>query len=271
MVDRVKIIFTLALSASACYHDRMQAEILHCDMEELRDDRGRFADLIVADPPYNLSIEYDGYRDNLTPEEYRKRARLWCQSMAAMLVPTGSLWVIINEQWHPFYRQCLDELGLHWRNTVIWNYGFGPKQDTKFTPSHACLLYYVASPDRFTFNQQAVAVQSERQKMGDKRANPAGKTPDDVWSIPRVCGTFNERVPGVPTQLPEELVERIVRVSSNVGDTVVDPFCGSGTTAVVCERLNRPCVTCDQSSSYVAIARRRLQNSRRTRNKSTTS
>jgi DNA modification methylase len=121
------------------------------------------------------------------------------------------------------------------------------------------LLYMVRDPKRFTFNRCAFATQSDRQKKyNDKRANPAGKILDDVWIIPRVAGTHSERINGVPTQLPMELLRRVVGCSSNPGDLVIDPFSGSGTTAAACVELGRRFLGIELSPQYAELSRRRL-------------
>jgi DNA modification methylase len=98
-------------------------------------------------------------------------------------------------------------------------------------------------------------VPSDRQtKYGDKRAAAGGKIMGDVWTISRVCGTFKERVKGVPTQLPSELVRRIVGVSSNPGDTVLDIFAGSGTVCAVAEEMGRQGVGIELNPEYAEIA-----------------
>src|SRR5262249_42085709 len=90
----------------------------------------------------------------------------------------------------------------------------------------------------------------------DKRANPAGKNWDDVWgvtrkdgsgAIPRVCGTHKERIPGFPTQLPLALLRPIIGCASNPGDLVIDPFCGSATTAVAAVELGRSFIGIESS------------------------
>ena len=126
----------------------------------------------------------------------------------------------------------------------------------------------------FTFNREAIAVPSARQTTyGDLRANPAGKLPDDTWYLrpqeaegiyfrggedtwylSRLCGTFKERLGWHPCQLPESLLERIVKVSSNEGDVVFDPFTGSGTTLAVAARLSRRWSGCEMSEEYAEKA-----------------
>ena len=85
--------------------------------------------------------------------------------------------------------------------------------------------------------------------------------PDDVWNeYPRICGTFSERT-GFPCQMPESLLARIIRASSNEGDWVLDPFCGSGTTATVAYKLGRHYTTIDLSETYVEATRQRIAES----------
>ena len=145
------------------------------------------------------------------------------------------------------------------RNRVTWHETFGVYCKRKFGRCSRPIYYAVKDPKRFTFNADAVTIPSARQqKYADKRANPAGKIMGDVWQVSRVCGTFRERVQGVPTQLPEQLVERMVGVSSSPGDVVLDPFAGSGTTLAVAKRMGRKWVGCEMNERYVKLALRRI-------------
>src|SRR4030042_1649890 len=152
-----------------------------------------------------------------------------------------------------------DELGLFMRNWLIWHYTFGQQLKKKFARSHTHIFYFVNDKKTFTFNDHAVRVPSDRQLIyNDRRANPEGKMPDDVWDeYPRICGTFKERL-DFPCQMPESLLARIIAVSSNPGDCVLDPFSGSGTTAAAAYQLIRNYVTLDISEKYVNNAQERL-------------
>jgi len=111
----------------------------------------------------------------------------------------------------------------------------------------------------FSFNDEEVRIPSARQiKYKDKRAHPRGKVPDDVWEISRVCGTFNERIGNHPCQMPESLLGRIIKASSNEGDLVLDPFGGTGTTAAVAKKLNRNYLTMDIPKTYYDVISKRL-------------
>lgn len=215
--------------------------------------------LVFADPPYNIGVKYDQHGDTMAPGDYLSWCESWIHFSSKALSPEGSMWVLINDEWVADFKNIMEYWGLRLRNWVIWHETFGVNCTNKFNRTKRHLLYMTKDPKRFTFNRAAVTVPSARlAKYGDKRANPAGKVMDDVWTIPRVCGTFKERIKGVPTQLPLELLRRIVGCSSNPGDLVVDCFCGSGTTAVVCQELGRRFIGSELSAAYVEIARARL-------------
>jgi site-specific DNA-methyltransferase (adenine-specific) len=194
------------------------------------------------------------------------------------------------------------ERKLVFRNWIVWHYTFGQNCKVMFNRSHAHLFYCVGTAAfatwnikkglPFTFNREAIAVASARQTTyGDARANPGGKLPDDTWYLrpqqasdcidhnvavnyfgpdedtwylSRLCGTFKERVGWHPCQLPEALLERIVKVSSNEGDVVFDPFTGSGTTLAVAARLGRQWLGCELSSEYAAKAKQRIEHAAQT-------
>jgi site-specific DNA-methyltransferase (adenine-specific) len=114
--------------------------------------------------------------------------------------------------------------------------------------------------DNFVFNETEALRPSDRQtKYGDSRAQSSGKIFDDVWQIPRLTGTAKERIPDFPTQLPIELVSRIVRIASEPGDLVVDPFNGSGTTGVAAISSGRKYIGIDASEKFIDLADRRLK------------
>jgi site-specific DNA-methyltransferase (adenine-specific) len=234
------------------------------------------ADLVFADPPFNINYAYDVYQDRRPREEYLGWTERWLAAAVRLLKPDGTLWVAIGDEWVAEHKIRCDALGLTLRNWVVWHYTFGVACQGKFSRSHAHLLYYVRDHRSYHFDADAVRVPSARQTTyGDRRASGKGKLPDDTWvlrpadapeafapdsdtwAVSRVCGTFRERT-GHPCQMPEAVLERIIRACSAPGDLVVDPFCGSGTTAAVARRLGRQYWTCDLSADYVAAARERL-------------
>lgn len=217
--------------------------------------------LIVTDPPYNIGIDYgDGEKaDRLPDADYIAWTRDWIAAAARTLTPDGAMWVICGQEYAADHQLAMRAAGLHWRNTVTWYETNGSNCRKKFGRTSRQMFYFTRHRTRFTFNVEALTVPSARQtKYGDSRANPAGKVIDDVWQIPRVCGTFRERVTGVPTQLPLELVRRVVLGLTRPGDLVIDPFTGSGTTGVICMEHGRRFHGIELREEYAGIARARI-------------
>jgi site-specific DNA-methyltransferase (adenine-specific) len=233
--------------------------------------------LAFADPPFNIGYEYDVYHDRKGREEYLAWTEKWLAAVRRVLRPDGSFYVAIGDEYAAEIKVRLDDLGLTMRNWIVWHYTFGVHCTRKFTRSHAHILYYVVDPRHFTFEADVVRVPSARQTTyADRRANPRGRVPDDTWVlrpqqderffkpegdtwyVSRVCGTFKERT-GHPCQMPEAVLERIIRVSSRPGELVLDPFSGSGTTLAVAKKLGRDYIGFELSPEYVARIQRRLE------------
>jgi site-specific DNA-methyltransferase (adenine-specific) len=229
-------------------------------IEVLGSVRKPFADLIFADPPFNIGYQYDRYNDKVRSKKYVAWTKDWMTVCKKVLKPNGSFYIAIGDDYAANVKTIADELGLFLRNWIIWHYTFGQQTKTKFARSHTHIFYFVNDEKDFTFNDYAVRVPSDRQLIyNDKRANPVGKMPNDVWTeFSRVCGTFKERTGWHPCQMPERLLKRIIAVSSNPGDCVLDPFSGSATTAAAALQLARGYVGIEISQSYVEKARKRL-------------
>ncbi len=217
-------------------------------------------DLVIADPPYNIGIDYgDGSRaDRLAEGDYIAWTGRWINAAARVLNRTGAIWVICGHEYGGDHQVAMRAAGLHWRNTVTWRESFGANCRRKFNRTSRPMYHFVRHPRLFTFNDHSLRTRSRRQELGDRRAAPGGKVLDDVWNIPRVCGTHRERVVGVPTQLPLKLVRRVIFGLTRPNDLVVDPFAGSGTTGVVCIQGGRRFHGFELRESFAEIARRRI-------------
>ena len=230
-------------------------------LDWLARQREPFADLIFADPPFNIGYKYDVYEDRKAYDEYHDWTKRWIEACKGVLKPTGSFWIAIGDDYAAEVRLIGREAGLHLRNWVIWHYTFGQQTKTKFARSHTHLFYFVNDPKTFTFNAPVLRTFSDRQRVyKDRRANEAGKLPDDTWNeFPRVCGTFGERRGWHPCQMPETILSRILLASSHPGDVVLDPFAGSGTTLVAAKKLSRKFVGVEISDAYTAKILDRLK------------
>ncbi len=217
-------------------------------------------DLVFADPPFNIGYVYDKYHDDMPNEEYVAWTRRWMAACRRVLKPTGSFYIAIGDDFAADVRIIGRELGLHLRNWIIWHYTFGQNMKAKFSRAHTHIFYFTKDAAEFTFNDRALRFPSARHtEYQDLRANAAGRLPDDVWGeFPRVCGTFRERAGFHGCQMPEALLMRIVMASSNPGEIVLDPFVGSGTTAVAAKRLGRRYIGIDLSPTYAEHTQERL-------------
>jgi site-specific DNA-methyltransferase (adenine-specific) len=232
-------------------------------------------DLIFADPPYNIKkAEWDSFESQ---EEYVKWSMKWIEQAARILKPTGTLYIcgfseILADLSLPaskFFKGC------RW---IVWHYRNKANLRNDWGRSHESLLHFRKSR-KFTFNVDEVRVsygnhtlkypehpQAETSQYGngkkDKnrlwKPHPSGAKPRDVIEIPTTCNGMHEKTLH-PTQKPEELLRKIVLASSSEGDLVIDPFLGSGTTAVVAEQLRRKWKGCDISLEYCQWAAQRIE------------
>jgi len=234
--------------------------------------------LAFADPPFNIGYDYDTYDDRRSADDYLTWSRRWMAEIVRVLRPDGTFWLAIGDEYAAELKVLATrELGLTCRSWVVWYYTFGVNCRQKFSRSHAHLFHFVKDPRAFTFNDEAIRVPSARELVyGDRRANPAGRLPDDTWILrpqdlpegfsagedswyfPRVCGTFKERSGWHGCQMPEQLLGRIIRASSRTGELVIDPFAGSGTTLAVAKKLGRSFLGCELSAEYAARVQTRL-------------
>jgi DNA modification methylase len=241
---------------------KFQNQILCGDCIELLSGVSEpFADLIFADPPFNIGYRYDKYHDKVEKNNYIAWTRDWMAACLNALKPHGSFYIAIGDEYAANIRLIGEELGLTLRNWIIWHYTFGQQTKMKFARSHTHIFYFVRNPKEYIFNDRAIRVPSDRQLIyNDRRAQVGGKMPDDVWNTySRVCGTFKEREGWHPCQMPELLLARIIAASSNPGDLVFDPFNGSGTTAAAALQMGRNYCGIDISEDYVENTKRRLR------------
>ncbi|MEX2168612.1 MAG: DNA methyltransferase [Pirellulales bacterium] len=237
-------------------------------------------DLVFADPPFNIGYEYDEYHDRHSDDDYLAWCKEWMGETHRVLKEDGTFWLAIGDEYAADLKVAAErELGFTTRSWVVWYYTFGVNCTRKFSRSHAHLFHFVKDPKRFTFNAEDpfVRVPSARALVyGDKRANPTGRLPDDTWILrpqdlpegfqsmdstwyfARVAGTFKERQGFHGCQMPEQLLGRIIRVSSNPGEVVLDPFTGSGTTLASAKKLGRRWLGFELSSDYVKYSTERL-------------
>ena len=234
------------------------------------------ADFIFADPPYNIKkAEWDTFESQ---QEYLKWSLKWIKEASRILKPNGTLYIcgfseILSDLKLPALRFFA---GCRW---LVWHYKNKANLGSDWGRSHESILHFRKSKE-FTFNidniripygnhtlkypehPQAETSQYGKGKKGNKahvwQPHPDGAKPKDVIEVPTTCNGMNETTPH-PTQKPEELIRKFVLASSNQNDVIIDPFLGSGTTAVVAEQLKRKWKGCDNDLEYCKWAANRIE------------
>lgn len=202
--------------------------------------------LSFADPPDCEGRKYDNYNDKMPDSEYIELLNKWIIKLCK--ITDGPVFFTFADRWTRSVEHCIKIYKIKLVQRLYWYYSFGQCNKKRYTP---CIrpIYWL---NEETIYPENIKIPSARQaKYGDKRAKEGGKLPDNMWQYSRVCGTFKERRSWHPTQIPEDLIKRIVLGHSKPGDLVLDPFVGSGTTAYVCNETNRSCLGIDQSRLYI--------------------
>lgn len=223
-------------------------KLIHGRFEQIPTSTIGEIDLIIADPPDNIGLKYDGFKDKQTTAEYAANVRLWLSMMSDLT--KGPIFFTFNAKWTRLVENAIESVGLAVIQRLQWYFTFGQDQ-TKQEKYALCYrpIYWLGSDYVIPKN---IKIPSARQiKYKDKRAAKDGKMPENVWKFPRVCGTFKEKRKWLPTQLPEALVDRIVQGHCCPNGRVLDPFIGSGTTAIICQRLGLDCVGIEVSEPCI--------------------
>jgi site-specific DNA-methyltransferase (adenine-specific) len=212
---------------------------------------GRRYDVERVDSPA-FQDEFDDYIPFLMS---RIEAALPC------LTPDGSLFVHLDYREVHYVKVALDRLlgRDRFRNEIIWAYDFGGRPKRWWPAKHDTLLWYVLNPERYVFQfQEMDRIPYMAPGLAGKEKAARGKTPTDVWWHTIVPTNSREKT-GYPTQKPLGVLERIIKVHTEPGDTVLDFFAGSGTTGEAAARLGRGFVLVDEHPEAIATMRRRLR------------
>jgi len=209
------------------------------------------ATCLFADPPDNIGLKYAEGNDKLPDRKYLAQFERWLYQFIRL---ADIVWVSYNAKWFIQVGAILDQMLNLFRwlkaRQCVQTFTFGQHQQTTLSNNYRPLLLLHREDAQFYPDQ--IRIQSQRQKNGDKRADPRGRVPGDVFDFPRVVGNSKQRRSWCPTQLNEGLIERCIRFSTadSKTDTVIDPFAGTGTTLRVCQRRNRECILIEKSSAY---------------------
>ncbi len=227
-------------------------------IEQMKSLKSGSVNLIFADPPYFLSngglsinsgkvvsVNKGEWDKKENYDDVRKFTYDWLKECNRLLMDDGSMWISCTH--HNLYdlKSSIEKLNMKIINVVIWNKMDPPPliYKTRFKFSYEMIIWCSKGKSHF-FDYQAMFKEHHEEMT-------------DVWLMPAV--SKNEKLHGYhPTQKPECLLERIIKCSSKVGDVVLDPFSGSGTTCVAAKRLGRKYIGIELNPKYCEIANLRL-------------
>jgi site-specific DNA-methyltransferase (adenine-specific) len=263
---------TIVLSASdrktlvpAVLGDSWEADTVYCGdaVELMKKLPSSVADLVIADPPYNIGKDFGNNRDRRA--DYPEWTRAWIGESARLLKPGGSIYVC-----SPWENGALIQMELdnHFvvRNRITWkrDKGRGARRNWKNNMED---VWFATKGDTYTFHvnkwkKKVIAPYRESGQPKDWVEEDGERYrmthPSNIWTD--LCVPFWSMPENTehPTQKPEKLVSRILEASSNEGDLVFDPFMGSGTTAVCARELGRKYLGFELNPDYVRLAMKRL-------------
>lgn len=229
-----------------------------------------FINLTVTSPPYNIGKEYE---NALPIDDYLTWCEKWIAQIYRLTCSNGAFWLNLGYLSISEKAKAIPIPYLLWNRVpffliqeIVWNYGAGVAGRLFYSPRNEKFLWYVKNDQEYTFNLDDVRdpnVKYPNQKKNGKiKVNPNGKNPTDVWQFPKVTSGTNrsskERTPH-PAQFPIAVIERIIRASSNSDEIILDPFLGSGTTAIVALNHGRKFVGFEINENYCKIAADRVE------------
>ena len=209
-------------------------------------------DCVFADPPDNVGLDYGSYSDSMPADEYSTFLK---DSVSLFISRSPVVWVSFRATHQHYRAMCSVDVPPEWNvKPCVQTFTFGNYQSRDLTNCHRPLLRFTSPAARLYPDE--IRVTSDRQKAGDKRADPRGKVPGDVFDFCRVTGNNYQRRSWHPTQLHEGLVSRAILLTTKPGDHILDPFGGTGTVLRVCKRLGRSCTTIELNPQYAELIRK---------------
>jgi site-specific DNA-methyltransferase (adenine-specific) len=239
--------------------------IYHADcLEVLRSISTDSVDMTFADPPFNLNKKYNSYKDRKSLEFYLDWCRQWLSEMVRVTKPTGSIFVHNIPKWLTYYAAFLNEVAdfKHW---ISWDAMSTPLGKT-LMPTHYGILFYAKDKKLNKFyeirhpHKRCRKCNVLLKDYGGKKAglHPFGPLVSDVWTdLHRIKHAKNRDKH--PCQLPETVLERLILMTTDEGDLVLDPFNGTGTTVIAAKCLGRKYIGIELDKHYVSMAEEKLQ------------
>tara|TARA_R110002096_G_scaffold66682_5_gene162269 strand:+ start:1853 stop:2551 length:699 start_codon:yes stop_codon:yes gene_type:complete len=227
--------------------------------------------MAFADPPFNIGHKYAEFEDNIAESELYSFTNRWVVPLWETLDTGGVMLIYHPVEMQRFVWSTLNiyDISKYHENTIIAHFNFGQYRDTDFINAH-CQCVVIRKPGERKFYPDDIRIPSERLKMGDKRVlkakNKGMRVPGNVIESPRVQGNNSERwdmshgaLVDHPNQLPLSFLKTLVSAYTREGDSVIEPFAGSGGLALACDRMGRNYVGCELGEKTAESARKRAR------------
>lgn len=225
--------------------------------------------MMVTSPPYNINKKYGSYGDNLHMEEWKELINAVSKEAYKTLTHDGSFFMNVSPVPDKKTKEIipLDHIvydifksnKFFLRNKIIWHFNNMQNCVNRLSGRWEAILWFVKDIDNYVFNLEEVKIPVITKN--DKRIDPnSGRNPTDVWYFNRVNNMTKQKL-GItaPCVYPLPMIERIVKMSTNKNDLVIDPFVGSGTTLVACKKLGRKALGFEIDETYKDIIEKRLK------------
>ncbi len=232
-------------------------------IEVMKQIPGDSIDMTFADPPFNLKKSYEHYEDDKETREYLAWCEEWLYQMVRVSKPTGSIFVHNIPKWLTYFSSYLNDMA-YFKHWIAWD-AMGAPLGKTILPNHYGILWYVKSKD-FKFydlrspHRYCRECNALLKDYGGKKhlAHSFGTLMSDVWTdIYRI--RHSKRRDQHPCQLPVHLLERLILMVTDEGDIILDPFIGTGTTAIAAKRLGRSYIGIDIDPGYVKMSEEKLE------------
>tara|TARA_B100001123_G_scaffold448680_1_gene610851 strand:- start:207 stop:995 length:789 start_codon:yes stop_codon:yes gene_type:complete len=226
---------------------------------------------VVTSPPYNINKKYGAYSDDVDFKDWKDLMNETFKAVDLVLRENGSFFLNVSpipdkktKEIIPLDAICYQigkENGFYLRNSIVWHFNNMQNCSNRLSGRWESILWFVKDIKNYVFNLDEVRIPYITKN--DKRLKPdGGRNPTDVWYFDRVNNMTKKKleIDDVPTMFPVPMIERIIKMSSNEEDRILDPYAGSGTTLVASRNLSRKGIGIDIDKRYEKIMKKRILN-----------
>lgn len=237
--------------------------------ELIKDIPDKSVKMVVTSPPYNIAKNYGKYKDDVGIEEWKMLISEVTKEIHRVLTDDGSFFLNLSPIPYGADKEILPlpyigydiikQHNFYLRNMITWHFNNMQNCTNRLSGRYENIIWAVKDIKNYVFNLDEIRIPYITKN--DKRLTGKGRNPTDVWYFDRVNNMTKSKL-GLthPTVYPIEMIERIIKMSTNEGDTILDPFLGSGTSLVAAKKLGRNGIGFELDTKYKIEIEKRLKN-----------